>query len=272
MTVSEPTDESDDLTDGRYVYCLVEPDEKPPETLPVEGIDGESPRVIAAGDVAAVVHETDALYDSDDPATLRRWLLAHHRVVEAATDQFGTPIPFQFDVVLAGGDETVRSVLESTATAIDAAFDDVAGCREYRIELLFEPDATVPDPDGELDALREQVEAAGEGTAFLLEKKLERKRQELRRKRSADLAAELRTAIDEVAVSTTAADGDRLGLGGDDDRETVTEVAVLAEHDREDELGSSLDPIASEPGVAVRFTGPWAPYSFVPDIELEAGR
>ncbi|MBZ6494604.1 gas vesicle protein GvpL [Natrinema longum] len=271
MTVPERTDGADDLADGRYVYCLVEPEGEPPARLPVEGIDGESPRVLAAGGVAAVVHETDTLYDSDDPATIRRWLLAHHRVVEAATDRFGTPIPFQFDVVVQGGDETVRSVLESAADEIEAAVTDVAGRREYRIELLFEPDATVPDPEGDLAALREQTEAAGEGTAFLLEKKLERKRTELRRERAAALAADLEAAIDEVAVATASVDGDRLGLG-DDDRETVTQIAVLADHDREDDLGARLDPIADRSGVAVRFTGPWAPYSFVPDIDLEGGR
>lgn len=266
MTASKSLD---GIGNGRYVYCLVQTGDEPTETLPVDGIDDESPRVIATEGIGAIVHETDSLYDSDDPATIRHWLLAHHRVVEAATERFGTPVPFQFDVVLEGTDETVRSVLESSASEIDAAFTDVTGRREYRIELLFEPDATIPDPEGELAALREEVETAGDGTAFLLETKLERKQQERKRERASALAADLRAAISDVTASVTRANSDQLGLGGEDDRETVTELAVLADHDREDELGSRLDPIADEPGVAIRFTGPWAPYSFVPDIELE---
>lgn len=263
------------LDAGRYVYCLVRlpptVDSDDPSVFDVEGIDGEPPRLLACPDhgIGAVVHETDALYDSEDLATLRAWLLAHHRVIEAATEEFGTPIPFQFDVIIEGGDTAVRSVIDAGAASIDETLSYVEGRREYRIELLREPDATVPDPDGELASLREQIEVATEGTAFLLEKKLERKRTALLREQANALTAQLYDAIEPVIVESTASKSEQLDFGERDDRETLATVAVLASHDRESELGASLDPIAANPDVAIRFTGPWAPYSFVTDVDWE---
>ena len=46
-------------------------------------------------------------------------------------------------------------------------------------------------------------------------------------------------------------------------------VAVLADDDAETTLGERLDTIVEQDGVAVRFTGPWPPYTFAPDIGSE---
>nr|WP_290814086.1 GvpL/GvpF family gas vesicle protein [Halovivax sp.] len=58
------------------------------------------------------------------------------------------------------------------------------------------------------------------------------------------------------------ADGDAISF--DDDAETVCRLTVLAHEDDEDDVGAALDEVAATDGVAVRFTGPWPPYTFTP--------
>ncbi len=49
--------------------------------------------------------------------------------------------------------------------------------------------------------------------------------------------------------------------------EEVVQVSFLAHEDREEEIGRVLDDVAAEPGVEIRFTGPWPPYSFAPELD-----
>jgi hypothetical protein len=42
---------------------------------------------------------------------------------------------------------------------------------------------------------------------------------------------------------------------------------VLAHESAADAIGEELDAVAAEPGVEVRFTGPWPPYTFAPTFD-----
>lgn len=255
-------DGSTDAPDGDVPADAPDGDVPADEALHLDatGIDGARPRVLVVGDVGVVVHETDGLYDTDDPDEIERWLIAHQNVVEAAMERFGTPLPCQFDLVVEGGDDAVVSWLEGAADRVADALDRFAGHREYRIDLVLAEDAPLPDPDGELAALERRREAADEGTAFLVEKQYEQRRQAARRERAAALTDRLEDAIGDVVT-----EHDREAGGGDDD--AIARTAVLAPLEREAELGDRLDPIAAEEGVEIRFTGPWAPYSFAPTFE-----
>lgn len=47
-------------------------------------------------------------------------------------------------------------------------------------------------------------------------------------------------------------------------------LTILAREDREETVGDALDEYADRPGVEIRFTGPWPPYSFAPDLAGES--
>jgi hypothetical protein len=51
-----------------------------------------------------------------------------------------------------------------------------------------------------------------------------------------------------------------------DDGRTRRTLTVLARASRESELGETLESLADQPGVEIRFTGPWPPYSFAPSF------
>ncbi|AGB16517.1 Gas vesicle synthesis protein GvpL/GvpF [Halovivax ruber XH-70] len=316
------------LDEGRYLYCVVDlrgsdagrerDAERDVAAFDVAGVDdepvsivtstgerwdsGQTPERVEAG-IGAVVHDCDELYDAADPRLLKRWLVQHQRVVDEATAQFDTPIPFQFDTILRGGDAGVGSWLESESETLRRALETVAGLCEYRIVVgRTEPIPTtaIVTEDDELAALESRIDAASEGTAHLLKKQYERQLDSRRRERDRQLVAGLEERLEplvatlqpldrrpsvslaDVSSTTKAAGGEESGTAdgatdesakGDevtDDGEPVCRYAILAADDAIDEVGSLLDSVADRDGITVRFTGPWPPYSFVPAFDEDS--
>ena len=274
---------SDDDGPARYCYCAVALDDGDgaERTLDLTGLDEEPVRLLADGDVGVLVHDCTGLYDSADPTEVQGWLLSHQAIVDAADERFGTPVPFRFDTVVHGDDDAVRSWLADRRGWLASVLDDVAGRSEYHVEVLVDAetlDADIVATDDRLAELAERREAAADGTAFLLEKqyedRLRERRRERRRERTESLAADVEAHATEVRPleepSTTLVDSGE----DDEEEETQARLTLLADEAGASAVGEVLDDVVEEPGVAVRFTGPWPPYSFVPsvdDVDAEGG-
>lgn len=268
-------DTDTEFEEGRYLYCAVAVDDG--ADLDTEGVDDEPVRLLAVDDIGVVLHDCESLYDTADMDELRKWVLQHQNVVDAAGEAFGTPIPFQFDTVLTGDDDHVREWVGEERGTLADYLDQLAGHWEYRVELRREEDALREDlvaSDDRLAELDEEIEAAGSGTAFMLEKQYDQRLRELRRERRTDRSAALRDRLAEFAHDVNEL-GERTTLddeeGDNDGMETQARFTVLATEDNEEGMGEMLDEVAAETGVEVRFTGPWPPYSFVPAIGGEDG-
>ncbi|WP_313692704.1 gas vesicle protein GvpL [Halorarum halobium] len=266
------------FAEGRYLYCVVDASgpgaERDGERADREGVDaarefspegieGGEPYVVGSDGVGAVVQPRGEPFDSDDLRRVKRWLLAHQRVVDAAGQAFGTPLPFRFDTIHEGDDDAVREWLRSERDALRANLDAFAGKWEYRVTLTvdgeFDPD------DEELSDLRARIDAAGEGEAFLLEKQYERRLTDLERERDDRLAADLRERLAPLVADVEPVEsGGVLDEGPAGNR--VTGLALLAQREQESAIGSELDEVVADPDLDVEFTGPWPPYSFAPEL------
>ncbi|ADB61245.1 Gas vesicle synthesis GvpLGvpF [Haloterrigena turkmenica DSM 5511] len=274
--LEEAVDEAvPEIDDGRYLYCIVRADEG--ATFEATGVDGEPVSIAVADGIGAVVHETDGIYDSADLAQVRRWLVRHQTVVDEAAQEFGTPIPFQFDTILRGGDEGVREWLREESDTLDRALSGLAGHWEYRVEVVeIDPidDEALIERDDRLQELADQIDDSGSGTSFLLEKKLEQRLTELRAARRESITADLQDRLADAARevhslerSPTASLSDDIADGADErDGETLCRLTLLAHEDEEEAIGSILDDVAENDGFEVRFTGPWPPYTFAPEL------
>lgn len=262
---------------GRYLYCLVAFEERELEEstrLDVSGIDDEPVFLIPAADasIGAVVHARPEPYDSSNLTKLRDWLLAHQRVVEAVGDRFGTPLPVRFDTVLQGDDETARDWLANHVDAIDDAFDTIAGRWEYRVTLSWDSTPFETEQrrtDAKLTAIDEQLDEAGQGTNFLLQKRADQRLRDLTNQRRDELKQELIerlgthcAQLTERPIQSDMAES----LGVDLRSDAIAQVAVLAAAEAESALGHTLDEFTDIQGVDIRFTGPWPPYTFAPTI------
>jgi hypothetical protein len=271
-TTSEGNDSGpSDFDEGRYLYCVVDADDRTAASLAESGVDGQTPFLIERDGLGAVVHDCDAPYESNDPGTVREWLLDHQAVVDESGETFGTPLPFRFGTILKGNDERVREWLDEEAGRLRDALADFAGQWEYRIEVLREANALDDRLAAENDRLAELQERrrdASEGTAFLVEKQYERALREVRERRLREEAAALADRLADIASEVETVD--RSGSLLDDDREAEdahrSTLTVLAPEAREENLGDVLDEYAERPEVEIRFTGPWPPYSFAPEL------
>ncbi|QFU84020.1 gas vesicle protein GvpL [Natronorubrum aibiense] len=265
-----------EIDDGRYLYCLVRADAG--DSLETTGVDGEPVSVVVEDGIGAVVHACDGIYDSADLTQVRRWLVRHQTVVDEAGEAFGTPIPFQFDTILRGDDEGVREWLREEADTLERALSGLANHWEYRVEVVeIDPisDAELVDRDEQLQALESKIDDAGEGTAYLLEKQFDKRLTELRAGRRESMTTDLKTRLDEQArevhtlersPTASLADDVTEAAGDGRDGETLCRLTILAHEDDETAIGSILDDVAATDGLEIRFTGPWPPYTFAPEL------
>jgi len=270
-----------EIEQGRYLYCLVHTPDIDEGTDPqwsTEGIEDEPVSVVTVGAVGAVVHPCDSLYDTDDPQTIQQWLLSHQKVVDEAGETFGTPIPFQFDTILTGGDGALGEWLRTEYDRLETELSRLAGHWEYRVEVTHHEDAraAIGEADEELSRLEQRIEAADSGTAYLLEQQYEKQLAEQLRDHRQQQAASVadRIAPHVVALESLGkrrSTGVGIDTGQDDETEPIARFAVLATDGGAENLGDDLDEIAAEPGVEVRFTGPWPPYTFAPEIDNQGG-
>ncbi|RRJ29546.1 gas vesicle protein GvpL [Halocatena pleomorpha] len=272
------------IKEGRYLYCAVSiPDQKP--DFSVTGVDDEPTTLIPIDDVGVVVHECNNLYDTDEVDLLRKWLLQHQQVVDAVGERFGTPLPFRFDTIIQGNDDRVREWAYEEADALSRYLDTLSGLWEYHIDVMIEDnelEAGLEERDERLQELTTRINdsGSGDGTNFLLEKQYNQRLATLKRRRRDERARTLRNRLSDITYEIHDRDtGERSinltdSKGDESDRMTsqLTRLTLLAHENREKEIGDILDDVAAEPGVTVRFTGPWPPYTFTPAIgdELES--
>jgi hypothetical protein len=261
-----------DVTDGRYLYCLVQnPDGA---TLDIRGIEENKVHIIEAGEIGAVVHDCPRLYDSADIDQIESWLLTHQEVIDTVAKQFGTPLPFQFDVILEGGDEQVLTWLENNSERISRLLAEFEDLWEYRVHVLQERsvlEEELTQADSRLQELKNQQAQSSEGEAFLVEKQYDQRLQEVVHNHRNELTDDLLTDLDTIGaqVEEQSAEPDAQILTNDttDDKSWLARIAVLADQTTETQIGDRLDGLADKPGIEVRFTGPWPPYSFTPSLD-----
>lgn len=261
---------------GRYLYCVVQLPETEPTEFSTTGVDGEQTSVLTVGEIGVVVHECNALYDTSDVDLVRKWLLEHQNVIDTAGERFGTPIPFRFDTILRGDDERVRTWLESEQDTFTSHLDVMAGCWEYRIDVQRDEAALEEElsNDEQLVELEERIAESTAGTSHLLEKQYEQRLESLKQQQRADRTAALTEQLRPMVRDLQDLGQKPAALAPADETdetdETVTRearLAVLAHEEQQRNVDELLDEVAADPGVEIRYTGPWPPYTFTPTIE-----
>ncbi len=268
MSESRPAAESPSFETGQYLYCAVSADDD--ATFAAAGIEGAPVSLLTADGIGIVHHPVDSVYDSDDLAEVRQWLLSHQQVVDEAGQTFGTPLPFRFDTILTGNSETIREWVRDHRASIEEALAGLDGRWEYRVSVAWDRSAlraALLAADPELHAQAEAVDDAESGTAYLREQQLEQAMRERMAERRDRLAAELQELLAPHAVEVEQASSD--SVLGEDDRAAAVQLSVLATTASEEPIGDRLATIEQRGHCEVRYTGPWPPYTFAPAIDTE---
>ena len=255
--------------EARYLYSVAKTAIE--ENLGEIGIEKREVFTIPYKDIAAVVHSClPQAYDTKDRARAEEWILEHSYVIDQAMKRFGSILPFSFDVILKGDNSAIVEWLEKNYQILHKDLAKLEGKAEYGIQIYYNYDdlaGKILEDDAELKGMKSRIEKESKGTAYLLKKKLDQKLKSLTPQKAAVLAdrslAKIRTLADELKMDDKKRKAESCkGLS------LLASYTCLVSNENVQPLGETLDEINRQEGFRVRFTGPWAPFSFVDYREL----
>lgn len=249
---------------ARYVYCVAAMDV--PTSLGPIGIEGHEVYVVVHRSLGAVVHDCPPkAYDTKDRDLAAGWVLAHHRVVEAAWVRWGTVLPLTFNTIInppeVGARDSLAAWLDTEHDSLRQKLEALAGKAEYGVQVFWDTAhfaQQVAQTDPEVRAIEEQIASQPRGLAYMYRQKLEGLLKKGLEARAAtlfqELFARLAPCMENVRVEKS--------RKADGERPMLMNLSCLVAAKRLPALEAELDKISQTDGLSVRLTGPWPPYSF----------
>ncbi len=253
----------ENIGDGRYLYCIINSGatQSPGDT----GIDDNPVYTIPYNDIAAVVHSCIAKpYTTQDNAKASEWILSHNYVIDWAARKFGTVLPFSFDTIVRGSDETVSCWLEKSYMTLKEDLDRLKNKAEYSIQIFGDIEyLNAKLAGGDHGDMKGKMDKMPKGAAYLFRRRFELKMKDAisaeASRLSQEFSSNIQEHVEEMRVYEKIAHVPEKYAG----KKLITAFSCLVREDKVGLLGETLDKINRREGFAVRFSGPWAPYSFV---------
>lgn len=253
--------------EGRYIYGVVCGEGE--VGLGPIGIDGSVVYIVSCRGFCAIVHNcTTAPYQSSDNETVKSWVKTHQGVLDKARERFGAVIPFGFDTILAPTDEAtspdqvVKDWLKGDHKRLQSIMEKIKGRDEYAVQIFYEPaliGKQVAEQNQEIRKITEEVATKSPGTAYMykqrLEKVLKAEMENLANDWFKSFYGTIKQHCDDIAVEKT--------RKADRNKVMLLNLSCLVATEKVSGLGDDLEKINNIRGLAVHFSGPWPPYSFV---------
>ncbi|MGD0646278.1 MAG: gas vesicle protein GvpL [Candidatus Bathyarchaeia archaeon] len=262
MTQMEVTQETL-LKEGRYIYCIINSHEK--LAIRKAGLDNADIYTVSYEDIGAILHACPAKpYESKEANKVKQWIFNHNNVIDKASEIFGAILPLSFDAIIKGGDADVVDWLSKGYKKLKKELERLKDKAEYTVQIFCEPDQItdkIVAEDDTLRELKEKVEKTPKRTAYLLHRKFELKMKDASNaiaiKLAEEFASTLREHVEEIKIANVHHVPERFK-----DKKLIASFSCLVLNDKVQNLGKTLGTINGQQGYAVRFTGPWAPFSF----------
>lgn len=247
--------------DGRYLYCIINSLEE--TSFGCIGISDSEVYTVPYRDVAALVHSCRAEpYSTNYDEKAAEWILAHNYVVDSATRQFGTVLPFSFDCIIKGNDDDVKNWLRRSYEKLRGELESVRNKAEYSVQIFYE-NQKLKEKLVHCRLKELEDKKMSKGAAYLLQRRFEIKAKDAISKEMLKHAVEFNSMIkehvEELRIEKKPSQVPEKYRG----KKLIAAFSCLVVEEKVDKLGEVLDEINKREGFAVRFTGPWAPFSFV---------
>ena len=259
------SDEKETTPDALYLYCIAESNEK--INFGKMGVDETEVYTLTCDGLLAVVHNcAPEPYKSGDNELVKKWIIAHQKMVDTAWERFGTILPFGFDTIIRrevdiNSEENLRNWLKKDHQSLKEKLGKVKAKAEYGIQISWDPKiiaSQITQSAPEITKLDEEIKTKSAGLAFMYEEKLKKLMREHMEKKADEyfknFYARIRPKVDDIKIDKTK----KAGEG----KQMLANLSCLLNKDKVKELGQVLDGIDAMEGIFVRFTGPWPPYSF----------
>lgn len=212
-----------------YVYAIGEPLAAAPERC---GLGGTRLRVMACDGIAAVFSRHRTLQPRPSPAML--W--SHEAVVERLMTRAAV-LPLRFGTVL-GDEQTLRAILTERRAQLAEGLERVRGRVELSVRVIGAPE---PPPRAE------------SGREYLIARRAAHHRAER-------VAGEIHQPLAALAHDA------RLRVPATPP--AILAAAYLVDHRQVDAFKARVEALAAaRDDLSIVGTGPWPPYSFVPELQ-----
>lgn len=254
--------------EARYLYSVARTGENNDHVrLGNIGIGKNEVYIVPFKDIGAVVHACEEKpYRTEDRKLAEDWVLEHSYVIDQATRMFGTVLPFSFDIIIKGNDEAVKGWLSRDYESLEGELLRMQGTAEYSIQIYCDPaylEKMVLVHNQDLQDLMSRIEKEPKGKAYLLKRNLDLKMKDRAFSEAAKLAEGFSGKIKPLAEELKIAGKSSWAEEKYKDKKLVASFCCRVSDEAIKELGEALDEINGKEGYYVRFTGPWAPFSFV---------
>lgn len=254
---------TDHVPSKLYVYAIVSAGGYAPT---VTGIDGSPLHMVGDADgPRAVVHtHSGGPYDGPDD-DVKRWILEHSDVIEEGWKGAGSVLPVSFNVIVRpDADSGVSATtqlegwLEVAKASLSKRLGELGGTSELRVEISLDRSAFV-DSSEELRGMKAEMADRPAGVRRLLEKRVEKTEKELADRTADDLYPAMRARIAEQCLGIE----EYRAPARESGQTPILMASCLVTEPGIQNLGAELTAIQDEqPAIAIRFLGPWPPYSF----------
>jgi len=253
--------------DGLYLYAIVEREREIPAGM--TGVDGQQVFAIPYRDMSAIVHACPLTpYASDDQAVVTGWVMSHEHVLEQLLGAGTNTIPFSFDTIIKPEEERdARAVLTGWLSKeyekFLQKFGKIRGRKEYGVQIFLDRQKigdTIAATNDTIKKLEEEAKTGGPGKKYMIQQKLEKEVKVATDAKVAGIISEITRKIqgycDEIVMG-------KLKKGQVPALDMILNCSCLVSDENYPKLGAVLEEIEQEGDLSVRFTGPWAVYSFV---------
>jgi hypothetical protein len=250
---------------ARYLYSIVNTDEE--KSLGDIGIGDKSVYTVVFRDIAAVLH---ASRPEPEPAKneeqAKQWILSHNYVIDRATENFNTVLPFSFGCLARGNDESIRKWLQKNYESYRRELLRLKDSAEYSIQIFYDPkilEKQIIETIPELKEIDQKMESMPKGKAYIFKKKFELGLKQAVSDHLANMQKEFRELIKGNVTQTIVEEKIPYIPEKYTGKKLMVAFSCLVSQKSIEKLGQNLEKINKREGFAVRFTGPWAPFSFV---------
>lgn len=243
-----------DLREGKYIYCIIEPNQ--PRTFGPSGIGGRGDELhtVCFNDIAAVVSN----------APIRKYTLSrenslvHERAIEKVMAEYPV-LPVRFATV-AEDEEKVRRILQKEYDRFRDLLDRMRGKKELGLKAIFKEDAIYRDilqNYEHIRLLKEKIAALQPERTHYQRMEIGRMVEEALQKEKGIIRDYILSCLCPLAVEFRTNDtyGELM----------IINAAFLVEKEKEPEFDQQVHKLADEFGEKIRFNyvGTVPPFNFV---------
>jgi hypothetical protein len=200
---------------------------------------------------------------------LRERAMAHQRVL-SELGEGGPIVPMRFCTLYATN-ERVEELLEAHADILHRAIESVRGRSEWGVKVVCDLDSLLVHDDEAVS--KDQVVQTGEGTRYLMDKKLQDDSQKRAEMLVSQVTAKLHKTLEGFSEASAALPPQSRELRNDYAYMPFNASYLVSDERREEfvEAVHDFNETHGGNGLSIETTGPWAPFTFV-TIDLTEGR